>query len=389
MRGVSDGSTKSPPSKAMSPSSRKVDVAFWFLGLVNNFSFVMFLTAAEDLLQGYAGLTLVCTVVPGFLSRLVLSTFAHDIPYLYRILTQAIAMTIFSLIAAQAHSVTIQFIALCFQAVFGALGEISFLALTSKFPNSNTVVGSWASGTGAAGIAAAGAYIFCRDVLKLSSRYTLTLWSPLPLLLIFLYQAFLSGPADFNPVPDSPVHRESPISPENDVTKRQYLKPLICKYMLPLAIVYFAEYTINQGVLGTLTEYRDKKKYDVEKMYSSLQFTYQVAVFISRSSISIIQIQRLWILPVLQVLNLILLIMCTIFVWLPSSVFSYGIVFWEGLLGGLTYVNAFSNIRNETPTHLKEWALGLATVGDAAGVSLAALVSLWLEQAILNFRAAG
>lgn len=367
-------------------------MAFWFLGLVNNFSFVLFITGAEDILQGYAGLTLVCTVIPGFLSRLILSNFVHDIPYLYRVLTQAIAMSIFCLVAARAHSVLIQLVALCMQAAFGALGEISFLALTSRFPDS--VVGTWASGTGAAGIAAAGAYVLCRQVVGLSSRATMTLWSPLPLLLILLYQGFLARPANFEPVTDTAVELEevnpAQESPSDHVlTRREYLKPLICTYMLPLAIVYFAEYTINQGVLGTLTEFRNHKKYSVSKMYGDLQFTYQVAVFISRSSIRLLQIHHLWVLPMLQILNLILLILCSMFVWLPSPIFAFGIVFWEGLLGGLTYVNAFSKLRKETPTHLKEWSLGLATVGDAAGISLAALVSLWLEQALLNFRASG
>lgn len=373
----------------MIQDSRNVNIAFWFLGLVNNFTFVVFVTAAEDILQGYAGLTLVCTVFPGFVTRLTLAPFIHKVSYFARILVVSLSNMTFCLVTAYAPSLPITLTALCLQAAIGSFGELSFLALTSRFPDS--VLGTWSSGTGAAGIVGAGVYVLLRNVLGLSSRGTLTACAPLSLLLILIYEFVLSRSDSYQLLP-SDENDQKALGPEAGgeredlVSQREYFRPLLLRYMLPLAIVYFAEYTINQGVMGTLTEYKNHKEYDVVKMYGSLQFTYQLAVFLARSSIGVLQIHKLWILPMLQLVNLMIVSLCALFVWLPSPVFAFGLIFWEGLLGGLTYVNAFSKLRIETPPHLKEWALAVATVGDAAGISVAAVVSIWLEQAILRYR---
>lgn len=367
----------------------KDNAAFWVLGLLNNFTFVVFITAAEEIIEGYAGIILLCTVVPGFLSRLVLSFYAERVPYLWRITTVSLSSTFFILVVALSSSVPVQLLSLILQAAIGALGEISFLALTSRF--SDSVIGAWASGTGASGIAGAGTYVFCRQVVGLSSSGTLVACSWLPLLLTVIYQGYLVHSPSFEPLSsEEKLEDGGPLvsepQDESSVTRREFFGTLFQAYMLPLAIVYFAEYSINEGVLGTLTNYRDDKEYEVDKIYTELQFTYQVAVFLARSSISVIQVRALWVMPILQLLNLVGLVLSSVFVWLPSPSAAFAIVFWEGLLGGLTYVNAFFRIKRETPSHLKEWALGTATVGDAAGISLAAFVSIWLERAILKFQ---
>lgn len=370
------------------PALSRDDAAFWVLGLINNFTFVVFITAAEEIIQGYAGVILLCTVVPGFLSRLLLSFYVERVPYGLRIGIVSVSSTFFVLIVALSSSIPIQLLSLVLQAAIGALGEISFLALTARF--SDSVVGAWASGTGASGIAGAGAYVFCRDIVRLSSSGTLIACSGFPLLMIVIYQGVLVKSSSFEPLPPDDNQEDDCLAPEaedlNIPTKREFFRTLVLTYMIPLVVVYFAEYTINEGVLGTLTKFRNDKEYEVDKIYTQLQFTYQVAVFIARSSIFVIQIHTLWIMPILQLLNVFALVFSSMFVLLPSAAAAFLIIFWEGLLGGLTYVNAFYRIKRETPPHLKEWALGTATVGDAAGISLAALVSIWLEKAIINFQ---
>lgn len=370
------------------PVLSRDNAAFWVLGLINNFTFVVYITAAEDLIQGYAGVILLCTVVPGFLSRLVLSFYAERVPYLLRIVVVSVSSTFFILVVALSSSIPIQLLSLVLQATIGALGEISFLALTSRF--SDSVVGAWASGTGASGIAGAGTYVLCREVIGLSSSGTLIACSGLPLLMIVIYQGVLVNSPSFEPLPSDDKQEHDNLAPEaedaNTPTKREFFMTLVLTYMIPLAVVYFAEYTINEGVLGTLTKFKNNKDYNVDKIYTQLQFTYQVAVFIARSSIFVVKVHTLWIMPVLQLLNLFVLVFSSMLLLLPSAATAFLIVFWEGLLGGLTYVNAFYRIKRETPPHLKEWALGTATVGDAAGISVAALLSIWLEKAIVNFQ---
>lgn len=57
------------------------------LGLVNNFTYVVFISAAQDIIQASndakqgSGLILVANIVPGLLSKLILPSFMHLISY--------------------------------------------------------------------------------------------------------------------------------------------------------------------------------------------------------------------------------------------------------------------------------------------------------------------
>jgi len=72
--------------------------------------------------------------------------------------------------------------------------------------------------------------------------------------------------------------------------------PGLLQYMIPLAGVYFAEYTINLGVNNS------QKMNDMnhKTFYVVASFIYQVGVFLSRSSGSIFPLKRLWPLPCMQ-----------------------------------------------------------------------------------------
>lgn len=115
---------------------------------------------------------------------------------------------------------------------------------------------------------------------------------------------------------------------------------------------------------------------------------YQIGVFLSRSSISYVKIRSTWSMPLLQLLNLVFLTFASIFSLLPSVSVLSAIIFWEGLLGGGTYVNTFWKLRTEFPVEHREWAMAFVCVGDTAGIAFAAMVSIWLEQFILSMQKA-
>eukprot|EP00232_Nephroselmis_pyriformis_P006886 CAMPEP_0182885056 /NCGR_PEP_ID=MMETSP0034_2-20130328/19381_1 /TAXON_ID=156128 /ORGANISM="Nephroselmis pyriformis, Strain CCMP717" /LENGTH=110 /DNA_ID=CAMNT_0025018303 /DNA_START=28 /DNA_END=357 /DNA_ORIENTATION=+ len=85
--------------------------------------------------------------------------------------------------------------------------------------------------------------------------------------------------------------------------------------MAPLFFVYFFEYTINQSMFfalgyvsaGLTSQVAGGAAEDVRvaacRMYVTLQFTYQLGVFVSRSSVACFPVRRLWLLPALQGLN--------------------------------------------------------------------------------------
>lgn len=62
--------------------------------------------------------------------------------------------------------------------------------------------------------------------------------------------------------------------------------------MLPLGLVYFFEYLINQSVVP-IFKYPDVWLVK-NNQYQFLQLTYQVGVFLSRSSVNIYQIKSIW-----------------------------------------------------------------------------------------------
>ena len=80
--------------------------------------------------------------------------------------------------------------------------------------------------------------------------------------------------------------------------------PHLLQYMIPLFLVYFAEYAINQGFFELL--YNSNTHIggyclDQRTQYRWYQVVYQVGVLISRSSVSVIYIRHFWILSLLQV----------------------------------------------------------------------------------------
>lgn len=109
------------------------------------------------------------------------------------------------------------------------------------------------------------------------------------------------------------------------------------------------------------------------------QTIYQLGVFISRSSLPFFRIHRLYPPSFLQCLNFLLLILQALYFYIPSIYIVFAVIFWEGLLGGLVYVNTFAEIRDRVPTEEREFALGATTVSDSGGIMVAGLVGLGVE----------
>ncbi|XP_048253040.1 battenin-like isoform X1 [Haliotis rufescens] len=149
--------------------------------------------------------------------------------------------------------------------------------------------------------------------------------------------------------------------------------PLL-KYMIPLSLVYFAEYFINQGLHELL--YFNNIWLSKSEQYRWYQVDYQIGVFISRSSVNCFEIRKLWILPILQFGNLAVLLTQIFYRYIPNIWIIIAIVFFEGLLGGGAYVNTFYRIRKEIAPEVREFSLGVATVGDAVGIAVAGAAAI-------------
>uniref|UniRef100_A0A3P9HPL0 CLN3 lysosomal/endosomal transmembrane protein, battenin n=1 Tax=Oryzias latipes TaxID=8090 RepID=A0A3P9HPL0_ORYLA len=152
----------------------------------------------------------------------------------------------------------------------------------------------------------------------------------------------------------------------------------LLKFMGPLALVYFAEYFINQGLLELL--FFPNFSLSHADQYRWYQTIYQFGVFASRSSLHCVKIRRVWILTLLQVVNAVFLLLAVKFQFLPSAWLLFVIIFYEGLLGGAAYVNTFHFISKETESRHREFAMAASSVGDSFGIALAALAAFFVHQ---------
>lgn len=107
------------------------------------------------------------------------------------------------------------------------------------------------------------------------------------------------------------------------------------KYILTLTVIYFLEY----GILVCWSDRASDEKdgdFWMRNSYAILSLCYQLGVFISRSSLELVKIERYWILTLLQLVNWL------VWMYINKGVDLYlemMLMVWTGLMGGGCYVN--------------------------------------------------
>uniref|UniRef100_A0A3B5LT92 Battenin n=1 Tax=Xiphophorus couchianus TaxID=32473 RepID=A0A3B5LT92_9TELE len=167
-------------------------------------------------------------------------------------------------------------------------------------------------------------------------------------------------------------HTFGKLSSLSSNTKSSYCsceQGLLLPFVIPLGLVYFAEYFINQGLMELLFFHNSSLSH--AEQYRWYQTLYQVGVFVSRSSLRLKKFRKTWIFSLLQVVNAVFLIFAVLFQFLPSIWIVFGIILYEGLLGGAAYVNTFHFISKETESRYREFAMATSSVGDSLGIAVA------------------
>ncbi|XP_059160548.1 battenin-like [Physella acuta] len=394
-------------------ANRRNLAAFWIFGLCNNFAYVVMLSAAHDILKeeegpssnstnsssfstttespdlSYlqcntvsTGAILLADILPTLLVKLTFPFFLEKIPYGVKIsLISGFALSSF-LIVALAHEVWLSILGVVCASIGAGLGEITFLSLTT-FYNRN-VVSMWSSGTGGAGVFGALVYAGFTSA-GLSPRNSLLIMIVIPVLMMISYFAILTKSVQKEKkVDDSTLLLEEEKQKKVALSFKQKLKliPSLFKYMIPLTLVYFGEYFINQGLHELL--YFNGQWLSKSEQYRWYQVDYQIGVFISRSSVNLIHIKALWVLPILQFVNLALLTCQVFYRFIPNIWIVFVIVLWEGLLGGAAYVNTFFRMTNEVPADKREYCIGVACLGDSVGIALAGVAAIPSHNSICN-----
>ncbi|KAI1862391.1 uncharacterized protein JN550_010253 [Neoarthrinium moseri] len=401
--------------------------AFWLFGLINNVLYVIILSAAQDLVGSDVpkGVVLLADVLPSFFTKLVAPYFIHRVPYWVRIIFFAAGSSLGMLLIALTppdKSVGIKMAGVVFASLTSGGGELSFLGLTHYYGHMS--LAAWGSGTGAAGLVGAGLYAMFTNWFEFSVKSSLLSSAFLPAFMLISFFVILPrGPLreaaktkEYQTLPGSDLEQEDVEGLPTDNAAASLLSPgpavaatalsadggdslskfganfrrarsLFFPYMLPLLLVYVAEYTINQGVSPTLLFPVESSPFtELRAFYPMYGFLYQLGVFISRSSIAFIRIRHLYLPSFLQVGNLVLLTLHALFFFIPSVYIVFLVIFWEGLLGGAVYVNTFAEIMETVPSAEREFSLGATSVSDSAGICLAGFIGMSIEPALCNYQ---
>uniref|UniRef100_A0A4W2BQ99 Battenin n=1 Tax=Bos indicus x Bos taurus TaxID=30522 RepID=A0A4W2BQ99_BOBOX len=331
---------------------------------------------------------LLADILPTLVIKLLAPLGLHLLPYSPRVLTSGICAAGSFLLVAFSHSVTISLCGVVLASISSGLGEVTFLSLTAFYPRA--VISCWSSGTGGAGLLGALSYLGLTQA-GLSPQHTVLSMLGIPALLLASYFLLLTspGPQDPGGEADSDTSARQPlINNEASESKPGSGSPLslqerwtvfkgLLHYIVPLVLVYFAEYFINQGLFELLF-FRNTFLTHAEQ-YRWYQMLYQAGVFASRSSLRCCRIRHTWVLALLQCLNLAFLLVDVWLSYLPSIYLVFLIIMFEGLLGGAAYVNTFHNIALETSDEHREFAMATACISDTLGISLSGLLALPLH----------
>ncbi|KAK4032042.1 batten's disease protein Cln3 [Parachaetomium inaequale] len=399
-------------------SEGRVIAAFWLFGLINNILYVLLLSAAQDLVGTAVpkGTVLLADVLPSFLTKLIAPYFIHRVPYPVRIAVFVALSCAGMLVVAAAPvngAVGMKLGGIVLASLSSGGGELSFLGLTHYYGHGS--LAAWGSGTGGAGLIGAGLYVVLTGWVGLGVRGSLLVGAVLPGVMVVAFWGVLprgvlkGGKGGYEPVAereeageeweDVPAAAASAglLAPGPSVAATAYThhshpggtsfwwnvrraRKLFVPYMLPLLLVYVAEYTINQGVAPTLLFPLEQSPFsEFRAFYPFYGFLYQLGVFISRSSTPFIRIHHLYFPSFLQVANLVLLTLHALLNFIPSVYLVFVVVFWEGLLGGAVYVNTFAEIMENVPAEDREFSLGATSVSDSGGICIAGFLGMAME----------
>ena len=386
--------------------------------MINNVLYVIILSAAQDLVGTVPkGVVLLADVLPSFLTKLVAPYFIHRVPYAVRIVAFAALSSSGMLLVAltpSTASLATKLLGVVLASLSSGGGELSFLGLTHYYGQMS--LAAWGSGTGGAGLIGAGLYVMLTDWIGLTVKTSLLLSASLPALMLLSFFVILprellrSGTSkDYTSIPEQDLEEEDIEDMPTGLTASTLLAPapgaasttfpahpgqhpasfathvkrarsLFFPYMLPLLLVYIAEYTINQGVAPNLLFPLESSPFtQLRSFYPFYGFLYQLGVFVSRSSTPWVRIHRLYLPTFLQVGNLVFLTLHALFDFLPSVYLVFLVIFWEGLLGGAVYVNTFAEIMENVPASEREFSLSATTVSDSGGICIASFIGMAME----------
>ena len=389
--------------------SRRNHAAFFIFGICCNITYVIMLSAAFDLLNANrkqtkreiplksrfrcnnysTGVVLFAAIFPTLLLKYTAPFVVQCCNYHVRFLI-VVLMGMMSLLApGLSTDINVIMFGVVCSSISSGFGEITYLSLTSHFKQ--TTVPCFTSGTGLAGL-----------VSFAYAAITTAGFSPQNTILIFLISPVIQSVTFWfllKPHPNSEIshlkddriffHTCPGFDQENSMAKMTIPEKFkrigfLWRYMLPLFLVYFAEYTINQGLFEMI--YFNLTWMTQAEQYRWYYFTYNLGVFISRSSTTFYRVNNLWVPTLLQYGIFTLLLLQVLFPYIPDIFVCFAIILVEGLCGGAVYANAFLNVSEQIEETYREFSMGVTGAADSTGITIASLVSIQLHKVLCHYK---
>lgn len=397
----------------MAEGFAKYFFAFFTVGLINNLGYVVIGTGAQALAIHFGQQNL----MPMFQLMLVsfnIVALVGNMRYLlgiryivrvtYALVGMAISFVLMVICSTQSQvwAFVVALLASLLMGLCQSWGECIILGFNKAFPP-NTVVG-FSSGTGSAGILGTSIWIGL-------SAAGVPMWGIYAVLapgLIAYYFSFLwlnkraKNPQEVAiPLTQSHGQNENRVSEElieggavsaesgNAIFSRKQVKIVfkqVWYWALCLGSVYYLEYTIITGFADRASLKQGGSDFIGAHAYAILLFCYQIGVTLSRSSLKLFHVRKVWIVSVLQAINFV--------VWWVEAMNPfmtyYGefvLMVWVGCLGGLSYVNvAYLILNSETlEKQYKETGVNISLCFNNIGIILACLTCLLLDNTLMKY----
>ncbi|XP_063453571.1 uncharacterized protein LOC129393030 isoform X3 [Pan paniscus] len=286
------------------------------LSLCNNFSYVVMLSAAHDILshkrtsgnQSHVdpgptpmphnsssrfdcnsvstAAVLLADILPTLIIKLLAPLGLHLLPYSPRVLVSGICAAGSFVLVAFSHSVGTSLCGVVFASISSGLGEVTFLSLTAFYPRA--VISWWSSGTGGAGLLGALSYLGLTQA-GLSPQQTLLSMLGIPALLLASYFLLLTSPEAQDPGGEEEAEsaaRQPLIRTEAPESKPGSSSSLSLRErwtVFKFELLFFRNTSLSHT-----------------QQYRWYQMLYQAGVFASRSSLRCCRIRFTWALALLQ-----------------------------------------------------------------------------------------
>lgn len=180
------------------------------------------------------------------------------------------------------------------------------------------------------------------------------------------------------------------VTPIAEMTSRQRFRLVLglWPYMVPLFVVYMAEYALQAGTWTAIGFPLDDPQAR-DRFYEFSNWMYQAGVFVSRSSGVLWEapppLWALWLMPTLQFLNLVFF--CQVAakggatgLYQPWILYSGAL--YSGLLGGAVYIHGYKRVCQDIPVEHIEFSLSATSVSEGLGILVADSMGLVIQSCL-------